>query len=206
MERDFQETVSAARSGDADAFESLFARNMKPLMAFIRMKAGPALLNRESVCDLAQSVCREVIEDISAIEYRGDREFRSWLFLQAARKILDRSRYNGAGMRDVSREQPMAGMGRTNDADPAADGILDCYATFCTPTRMLNSKDEVTRIESAIARLPENQRDAIAMSRLLDLSYPEVAAQMEMTESSVRGLVARGLAQLSLELAKEPEA
>ena len=45
--------------------------------------------------------------------------------------------------------------------------------------------------------LPDNQRDAVTMSRLMGLSYDQVAEQMGLTESAVRGLVARGLAALS---------
>lgn len=41
------------------------------------------------------------------------------------------------------------------------------------------------------------------MSRLLGLEYPQIAEQMGMTESAVRGLVARGLAALAAILAPE---
>ena len=42
-----------------------------------------------------------------------------------------------------------------------------------------------------------SQREAVALSRIVGLSYEEIAAQMECSESAVRGLVARGLARLS---------
>lgn len=49
-------------------------------------------------------------------------------------------------------------------------------------------------------QLPDNQRDAVTMSRLMGLSYDQVAEQMGVSESAVRGLVARGLAALSTQL------
>ena len=93
MDPALPETITAARRGDQTALNSLFARNLPPLMAFIRMKAGGVVLARESISDLAQSVCREALMDAEDFEYRGEAEFRNWLFLQATRKILDRARY-----------------------------------------------------------------------------------------------------------------
>ena len=66
---------------------------MPQLIAFLRVKVGRLIGARESVRDLAQSVCREVLEDMDDFEYAGDAAFRSWLFQQASRKILDRHRY-----------------------------------------------------------------------------------------------------------------
>ncbi|MCC7398809.1 MAG: sigma-70 region 4 domain-containing protein, partial [Planctomycetes bacterium] len=43
------------------------------------------------------------------------------------------------------------------------------------------------------------------MSRLMGLSYPQVAEQMGITEAAVRGLVARGLAALSSSIDDEGE-
>ena len=53
------------------------------------------------------------------------------------------------------------------------------------------------RIEDAVQSLPANQRDAVTMSRLMGLSYAQIAEAMQMSESAVRGHVARGLAALS---------
>jgi RNA polymerase sigma-70 factor (ECF subfamily) len=83
--------------------------------------------------------------------------------------------------------------------------LLACYATIASPSRHAAAKEELTRFEAAVEQLPENQRDAVTMSRLMGLEYPQIAAQMGITESSVRGLVARGLAALSSTLDGEPD-
>jgi len=191
MDPNLPETITAARGGDQAAFDSLFARNLPPLMAFIRMKAGGQILARESVSDLAQSVCREVLMDGEDFEYRGETQFRNWLFLQATRKVMDRGRYLKAAKRDVAQEVS------ADESNDEAQSLLECYGTFCTPSRAAGAREELARLETAIAQLPEQQRDAIASSRVLGLSYSEVAARMGVTESAVRGLVARGLSRLS---------
>ncbi|MEO6594128.1 MAG: sigma-70 family RNA polymerase sigma factor [Planctomycetota bacterium] len=191
MERDLAAEIAAARRGDAKAVDSLFARNLPPLVAFIRARVGKAIAARESAVDIAQSVFREVLEDVDKIELQGEGAFRNWLFMQATRKVLDRAKFHGRGRRDVGREIAIP------EAGPAADALLACYASIASPSQHAVANEELARFEAAVQELPENQRDAVTMSRLIGLSYPQVAEQMGISEASVRGLVARGLAALS---------
>jgi RNA polymerase sigma-70 factor, ECF subfamily len=191
MERDFAAEIAAARRGEARAVDSLFARNMAPLVAFIRARAGRAITARESAVDIAQSVFREVLVDAEKIRLEGEGAFRNWLFMQATRKVLDRAKFHGRDRRDVSREVAIP------EAGPAADALLACYATIASPSRHAVAREELARFETAVQQLPEAQRDAVTMSRLMGLEYAQIAEQMDTTESAVRGLVARGLAALS---------
>ena len=195
MQGNLRQHLTSARQGDRQAFNSLFARTMPQLIAFLRVKVGRLISARESVRDLAQSVCREVLEDMDDFEYAGDAAFQKWLFQQASRKILDRQRYLRRERRDAGREV-------SADADPEAEArsLLDCYATLCTPSQVAGAREELARIEAAIAQLPENQRDAVCLSRLMGLSYPDVAERMGCTEPAARALVARGLAKLAQRL------
>lgn len=191
FERDYAAEIAAARRGEARAVDSLFARNLPPLVAFIRARAGKAIAARESAVDIAQSVFREVLQDVDRIELKGEAAFRNWLFMQATRKVLDRAKFHGRDCRDVGREVAMP------EAGPAADALLACYASIATPSQHAAAKEELARFEAAVQQLPENQRDAVTMSRLMGLGYEQIAEQLGVTESAVRGLVARGLAAMS---------
>ena len=197
MERDLAAEIAAARRGDPRAVDSLFARNLPPLVAFIRSRAGKAIAARESAVDIAQSVFREVLQDVDQIQLQGEAAFKNWLFMQATRKVLDRAKFLQRERRDIAREVAMPEPG------PAADALLACYASIATPSQHAVAREELARFETAVQQLPEKQRDAVTMSRLMGLSYPQIAETMEMTESAVRGLVARGLAALSSELEEE---
>lgn len=194
MERDLAAEIAAARRGEARAVDSLFARNLPPLVAFIRARAGKAIAARESAVDIAQSVFREVLEDVDRIELKGEGAFRNWLFMQATRKVLDRAKFHGRDRRDIGKEIAIP------EAGPAADALLACYASIATPSQHAVAKEELGRFEAAVQDLPEAQRDAVTMSRLMNLSYEQIAQQMGTTEAAVRGLVARGLAALSSHL------
>ena len=180
-------TVAAARSGDSAAFETLFGRTLPRLVAFIRAHAGGIVADRDSATDLAQSVCREALEDLGGFDYRGEEEFRRWLFKRATRKIHSRHRWLLRERRDVRRESP---------APTDFDAVGLAYADV-TPSREAGAKEEVLRIEAALDQLPEPQREAISLTRIAGLSYSEVAEELGRSESAVRGLVMRGLARLA---------
>ncbi len=158
-----------------------------PLTAFVRVRAGNLVLERESAHDIVQSVCREVVEDLGEFEYRGETAMRNWLFVLATRKLLDRKKFYRRGKRDIGREV-------------GAEELLRCYGTLATPSQVASAREQLECVETALGRLPATQRDAIAYSRLLGLGYPEIAERMATTEAAVRSLVSRGLARLADEL------
>lgn len=189
MADDFETKIQAAASGDREAYDQLFANNLPALVSFLRAKVGGELANRESVRDLAQSVCREVLRDLASLEFRGEEQFRAYLFLQATRKVVDRYRYHKQEMRDPARVEELP----TESHEVAELGM---FATL-TPSRVAGAKEELSRVEQALQLLPEAQRDAVLLSRIAGLGYSEIARQKGISEAAVRGLVARGLARLA---------
>lgn len=190
MSQDFHDTVAAAKGGDRHAYDTLFARNLPALAAYLRARVGGDLAQRESVSDLAQSVCREVLQDMSQLEFANEESFRAYLFLQASRKVVDRYRYHTMAMRSPDREQPMP-------TTLNAPELLGPLAQIVTPSRAAGAREELGRVEQALQQLPDNQREAVLLSRIAGIGYPEIARQLGISESAVRGLVARGLARLA---------
>lgn len=186
---EFESRVQAAASGDGHAYDALFAHNMPALVAFLRGKVGGELAGRESVRDMAQSVCREVLRDLGGLHFAGEEQFRAYLFLQASRKVIDRHRYHKQEMRDAARVEPLP-----TDAEEAQ--VLGAYGTL-TPSRAACAREELSRVEQALQLLPDAQRDALLLSRIAGLGYEEIARQKGISAAAVRGLVARGLARLA---------
>lgn len=63
-----------------------------------------------------------------------------------------------------------------------------------------DARDRARDLHSALASLPDEQRDVMVMRHVVGLSPPEIAAQMGRTESSVHGLHHRGRRALQEEL------
>jgi RNA polymerase sigma factor (sigma-70 family) len=173
--------------------DGLFERNLPMLIAFLRARVGNALAARESIQDLCQSVCREVLRDQAALTFPNDESFRAFLFLQASRKVVDRARYHRMAMRDPDRE-----VERLDDGE-ARDLLAGC-AEWLTPSRALADREGLARVEAAIRDLPHNQSEAVMLSRIGGVSYPEIARQLGTTVPAVRSLTARGLAKLAASL------
>ncbi|MBL8730566.1 MAG: sigma-70 family RNA polymerase sigma factor [Planctomycetes bacterium] len=185
---DFKTTMAALATGDPAARDRLFAESLPALMAFLRARVGAALGGRESVRDMAQSVCREVLRDLPKLQFAREEQFRAYLFLQATRKVLDRNRYHKQEKRDAARVKPLPDDGEEAEALGALVPL--------TPSRVAGAREELTRVELALQQLPEAQRDAVLLSRIAGLSYEEIARQKGISSAAVRGLVARGLARL----------
>jgi RNA polymerase sigma-70 factor (ECF subfamily) len=194
MSQDQQSRALLTRAAQHDraALEDLLVMHLPGVEAYLRLRMGPMMRAKESASDLVQSLCREVLGDLSSFEYRGEAAFRHWLYAQARHKLIDKQRYLVADRRDPARELPA-------DAEASAS-VLAGYGTLCTPSRDLSTREAVARIERAFDSLPDDYKEAITLHRMVGLSHAEIAKHMQRSEGAVRNLVYRGLAQLAIGL------
>lgn len=187
--------MSRDGEGGPGEVERLIERHLPTLHAFVRLRAGAGLLRYESSSDLAQSVCRELLDHRARYRHRGDSEFRRWLYTTASRKIANRYAYYHAQKRDVAKAAPERPAPRASDASDA--GLLAACRTLSTPSRKLIASEEIARIEAALERLPEERREIILLSRMGGLTHREIAEHMGRTELACRLLLHRALAELA---------
>lgn len=186
--------ITQAVGGDQQASASLLLRNLPMLEAYVRLHAGAKVRQKESLSDLVQSVCVEVLQDLPKFQFRGEPQFRHWLCKQALHKIINKNEYYQAKKRDMGRERS-TGEGGSSVAGPAS--LQMAYASVMTPSRVVSGREAVVRFEGAFDLLPEDYRQAITLQRLVGLDYAQIAAEMDRSEGAVRNLVYRGLARLS---------
>ena len=188
-----RELVECASRGDDLAVDALLQHHLPGLNGFVRLRMGPTLRGKESISDLVQSTCREVLQNLERFQYDGERGFKRWLYKTAQRKIANRVEYYRAQKREAGREVAPAPLeGRSEE-----DWLLEGYASFCSPSCEVAAQEEVARIEAAFEALPEVYREVILLSRLLGLTRKEIAEEMGRTEGSVRMLLMRALAALA---------
>jgi RNA polymerase sigma-70 factor (ECF subfamily) len=178
--------LKRASQGDRPAIDELLQRYLPGLRAFIRQRAGPVIRRRESESDLAQSVCREVLEHADRFEFGDEPGFKRWLYTEALRKILDRYEYYTAQKRDFRRETPLDRLSSS-----------DLQRTFSTPSQFAIKKEELARVEHAFDALSEEQREVISLAHVAGLSRGEIAKRLGKSEGAVRTMLSRALAQLS---------
>jgi RNA polymerase sigma-70 factor (ECF subfamily) len=180
--------VARAGSGDARAVHGLIERFMPDLERFVDRHAGLALRQRESPSDLVQSACREVLEDLAGgrFEYRGETEFRSWLFTMALRKVQQKGRFHAADCRALAAEV---------EASPSRADRL--FQTLHTPSRSAEDREERRRFAEAFARLDAAQQNLIVWAHLDGWSHRRIAAHLGVSEGNSRVMLARALSRLA---------
>ncbi|MCC6782531.1 MAG: hypothetical protein IT457_06785, partial [Planctomycetes bacterium] len=80
---DLRENVRRAVAGDREAAAELLTPHLPALRAYLRLQASPLIRARESVADLMQSVCREILQDLAAFDATDESSLRRWLFVAA---------------------------------------------------------------------------------------------------------------------------
>lgn len=185
---EFQQILERAKAGDPDAADALLRAHLEPLQAFVRLRTGGALRARESCSDLVQSACREALDDLSHVEFDDEGAFRAWLCTVALNKVRGRAAHFAAAKRDAARELP---------ADECTS-LLDAYRTVFTPSQEAAAREEVERLEAAVDRLSDDDRELVLQLRLLGRSHRDVAAELGKSEVAVRKALSRALARLAL--------
>lgn len=192
---DFQETLRRAKAGDRGAIDALMHAQLPGLRAFIRLKSGRVLRERESCSDLVQTICRSVLESIDRVECSDESSFRNWLFTVAERRIINRFEYHSAAKRDPRLEVPLDGKSsRSNDFA----GLLGAYDALGTPSRHAAAREEVERIETAIDALPTEYREVLIRACIQKQAHEAIANELGRSRESTRKILSRARAKLAI--------
>ena len=166
------------KRGDAVAFEQLVDKYKQPVLNLVYR----TLRDSSEAEDLAQNVFVQVFK--SADRYRVEAKFSTWLFTIARNLCLNeirrRSRHPAESLEAA--ESP--------DDDSASRQFEDRKNTSA-PDLLL--RDELTsKVEEALASLPENQRTAILLYKEKDMSYEEISKVLDCSLSATKSLIHRG--------------
>jgi RNA polymerase sigma-70 factor (ECF subfamily) len=127
-------------------------------------------------------------------QFRGtsDAEAAGWLRAILANTLAEAARRFGRDRRDVGREVSL------DAAVEESSARLEAWlaADQSTPSAAAHRGEELLRPADAIRRLPDDQRRAVELRRLLGRSVADIAAELGKTEVAVAGLLRRGLMRL----------
>jgi RNA polymerase sigma-70 factor (ECF subfamily) len=114
-------------------------------------------------------------------EFRGESKFSTWMYRIAVNVCKNKM---------ASRSWREARLGIDLDSADATQ------ASSPSPSQLLDAKTRQARIESAIARLPDEQRELVVLRDVEGRSYEEIAAATGLNPGTVKSRLNRGRAQL----------
>jgi len=164
---DLDDAVLAGRSSDGDvrAFEVLIRRYTPLLRAYARRTLG----STDELDDVVQETFITAWSRLDALE--DGAKVKSWLMRILSRKCIDRIRARREHL-DVTELEVAA---------PRDDA----------PERVAEARSREEAAERALAELPEAQRRCWVMKEVLEYRYEDIAEELDLPVSTVRGLLSR---------------
>lgn len=164
---DLDDAVLADRSSDGDvrAFEVLIRRYTPLLRAYARRTLG----STDELDDVVQETFITAWDRMDRLD--DGARVKAWLMRILSRKCIDRIRARRFhdDVTELEVEAPAAG----------------------APDRVAEARSREEAVETALATLPEEQRRCWLMKEVLEYSYEEIAEELDLPASTVRGLLSR---------------
>ena len=175
-----EQLVQEISRGSAPAMELLIQRWDRRLLNYFVRFTG----NMEEAEDLRQELFLRVFH--KARTFRFDGSFQAWIYRIATNLIIDR-----IGRKEKPAMQPLQ---EENE-----------YETMKHPPQgrcQAQESEMQQRIETALGRIPPEQRLILLLRHFENLSFCQIAEILDVPESTVKTRVYRGLDALRKELAR----
>lgn len=185
--------LHGARAGDPAALGRLLDGYRQYLTLLARLQIDRTLRVKVGASDVVQETFLEAHRDFAAFRGGTVAELTAWLRQILARNLANQvRRYRGTRGRDVRLERGLA-----DALDRSSDRLAATLAAPSgSPSQAAARGEAAVLLAEALARLPEDYREALVLRNLQELSFPEVAERMDRSVDSVKKLWARGLARL----------
>lgn len=179
-----EELVEVFQGGDTAAFEMLMSRWDRKIQGVIYRVVGPS----EDARDLSQEAFLKAYRGLGT--FKKEARFSSWLYQIVLNVCRDRLRRK-KGRRHVSLDE-------LNEA-----GEFPAALHAPSAIDMVESLDLSRVVAAAVAELPEDQREVIALKEYQGLTFVEIADVLQVPTSTVKTRLYRALSQLRRRLERQ---
>ncbi len=159
--------MAAAQDGDGDAYRRLLEELLPALRRMVRAR----VYDQESAEDVVQNTLLSIHR--ARHTYRPERSFGPWMRAIARNAMIDSFRESG----------------RRGEREVGVDWIDDVPAE---PPSSRTSEGLDPRLQAALERLPDKQRQAVEMIQLRELSVAEAALEAGVSPGALKVRAHRG--------------
>jgi RNA polymerase sigma-70 factor, ECF subfamily len=170
------------------------------LRMLARLQLGPRLQAKLDASDVVQQAILQAHQAREQFRGTTEAEKLAWLRTILANVLTAAGRGFQTGARDVGREQSLEA--ELERSSSRLESML--AADQSSPSQRIVRAEELLRLAAALAKLPNDYRQAVELHHLKGLALIDVAALMKRSRPAVVGLLFRGLRRLR-ELLQEPE-
>ena len=183
MKRADEELILEFQNGQEWAFEELFQKYKTPIFNF----AMRLLCNRADAEDVVADVFMKLYTHKHS--YKPQAKFSTWLFTIARNTGISRTRTrNRFSSLWVSGDQP----GMYEEIAVPDPGPL--------PPEQLIGRETARTVQEAVAKLPDDQKEALILREYHSFKYDDIAAIMGCSLENVKILIYRARVRLRKEL------
>lgn len=175
-----EQLMAQVAVGQREPLGILLRRYGGPLLTFIQRMVGDRHRSEELFQDVFLAVWK------NRRQYQFPRPFRSWLFGIAVNKC--RGEFRVARFNTVTFDEQAGYLATGQPYSATAQPAGPSDAAMAVETSAI--------VQTAVMRLPDQQRMAVVMRVWNGMSYSEIAEVMQRAESTVRSEMSHGLAAL----------
>lgn len=184
-----EKLMAAVRAGDLRKLAVLFERHHRALFSFFVHMNG----NRDLSQDLVQDVFFRILRYRHT--YVDGRAFPAWMYQIARNASIDTGNKRKGELQLVTN--------REDDEDRSA---REPVSELVAADEAIRRRQEIDLLRRALARLPDEKREVLVLSRFQNLAYEEIAAILGCEVGTVKVRVFRAtkaLGEIYFELAGE---
>ncbi len=197
-----EQLIERIKAGDRAALGEFIELRTPQLTAFIAKRMSERLKQKVEPADVLQELTVACLGSLDAIEL-GDRDPFSWLCQQAERRIIDAHRHHFGAQKcaahgEVGLHSPLHGLDEGQLADMISVSMTSASQAF-------SRQQKEFHMFEALARLPEDAREALRLRYLEGLPSKEIAERLGKSDGATRVLLTRALSKLQETLGKNSE-
>jgi RNA polymerase sigma-70 factor (ECF subfamily) len=187
------ELIVAARAGSSEALGQLLETCRRYLLIVADRHLDPQLRPKAGASDLVQQTFMEAQRDFARFQGTTEAELLAWLSQLLQNNVANFARgLRGTHKRDILREVALPG----SDSTAAHSGPA---AQMPSPSAQAMEHEQAEALERALARLPADYRQVLALRFQEQRSFEEIGRLLQRSPDAARKLWARAIERLRQE-------
>lgn len=193
----YEDLIRSAVGGDKVALQSLLLIHYSDIEATVRHNLGDGLAAKVEVQDLMQDVLASIYQEIGGFCPTEAGSFQAWLKRVTTNRVVDAARK----FRRIKRGGHVNQLDLQRFATESLDNVWDwVWQESNPPDRPAHRREAREAVQVCLARLQNDQRDAVVAFYFENRDTQEIAKLMKRTPGAVRELLRRARANLAKDL------